>query len=124
VALYEHLNWLALWDKSLFIVWLVVEGGHSGLREGGLYRCSGRCVGHPLRELLDPVTGAGQVLVRVEAVAVNNVDIYLRSGRWRGEVSFPLVLGRDLAGTVAAVGVGVTGTARVAFVRGVVHPSG
>jgi NADPH:quinone reductase len=60
-------------------------------------------------ELPDPVAGAGQVLVRVEAVAVNHVDIYLRSGRWRTEVSFPLVLGRDLVGTAVAVGVGVTG---------------
>jgi NADPH2:quinone reductase len=62
-------------------------------------------------ELPDPVAGAGQVLVRVEAVTVNNVDIYLRSGRWHTEVSFPLVLGRDLVGTVAAVGAGVTGVA-------------
>ena len=60
-------------------------------------------------ELPDPVAGAGQVLVCVEAVPVNHVDTYLRSGRWRTEVSFPLVLGRDLVGTVAAVGVGVTG---------------
>jgi NADPH:quinone reductase len=63
-------------------------------------------------ELPDPVGGAGQVLVRGEAVAVNHVDISLRSGGWRTEVSFPLVLGRDLVGTVAAVGVGVAGVER------------
>jgi NADPH:quinone reductase-like Zn-dependent oxidoreductase len=45
----------------------------------------------------------------VEAVAVNMVDTHLRSGRWRSEVSFPLVLGRDLVGTVAAVGADVRG---------------
>jgi NADPH:quinone reductase-like Zn-dependent oxidoreductase len=59
-------------------------------------------------ELPDPVAGTGQVLVRVDAVAVNHVDAFLRSGRWRSPVSFPLVLGRDLVGAVAAVGAGVT----------------
>ncbi len=59
-------------------------------------------------ELADAVAGEGQVLVHVEAVAVDAVDTYLRSGRWRTEVSFPLVLGRDLVGTVAAVGPGIT----------------
>lgn len=47
------------------------------------------------------------MLVRVEAVAVNVVDTHLRAGRWRSEVSFPLVLGRDLVGTVAALGTDV-----------------
>ena len=38
-------------------------------------------------ELADPVPSARQVVVRVEAVAVNSVDTYLRSGRWRREVT-------------------------------------
>jgi NADPH:quinone reductase-like Zn-dependent oxidoreductase len=58
--------------------------------------------------LPDPVPGPRQVLVRVEAVAVNTVDTLVRSGRWVTEVEFPLVLGRDLAGTVAAAGAAVT----------------
>ena len=60
-------------------------------------------------ELPDPVASPGQVLVRVEAVAVDPVDTYLRSGRWRTEISFPLALGRDLVGSVVAAGTGVTG---------------
>jgi NADPH:quinone reductase-like Zn-dependent oxidoreductase len=60
------------------------------------------------RELPDPSAGPGQVLVRVEAVAVNPVDTYLRSGRWRTEVAFPLAVGRDLVGTVEQLGAGVT----------------
>lgn len=44
------------------------------------------------------------MLVRVDAVAVNTVDTYVRSGRWATEVSFPLAVGRDLVGTVVAVG--------------------
>lgn len=62
-------------------------------------------------ELPDPEPNGGQVLVRVEAVAVDSVDTYLRSGRWPTEVDFPLALGRDLVGTVAAVGVRATGFA-------------
>ncbi len=59
-------------------------------------------------ELPDPVAARGQALVRVDAVAVNMVDTYVRSGRWPTEVAFPLALGRDLVGSVAAVGPGVT----------------
>lgn len=59
-------------------------------------------------ELTDPVAGPGQVVVRVEVVAVNTVDTLVRSGRWRTEVSFPLAVGRDLVGTVASVGPGVS----------------
>lgn len=58
--------------------------------------------------LPDPSARPDQVLVRPAAVAVNNVDTYVRSGRWATEVTFPLVVGRDLAGTVAAVGPAVT----------------
>lgn len=59
-------------------------------------------------DLPDPVPGPGHVLVKVEATAVNTVDTFVRSGRWPTEVSFPLVMGRDLVGTVAAVGASVT----------------
>jgi len=62
--------------------------------------------------LPDPTAGPGEVLVRVEAVAVNAVDTYLRSGRWQTELSFPLTVGRDLVGTVEAVGTGVTDVQR------------
>ena len=59
-------------------------------------------------ELPDPEPGPGQVLVRAEAVAVDTADTYVRSGAWETAVTFPLVLGRDLVGTVAAAGAGVT----------------
>ena len=59
-------------------------------------------------ELPDPEPGPGQVLVRTEVVAVDNVDTYVRSGAWPTPVSFPLAVGRDLAGTVAAAGPEVT----------------
>ena len=58
-------------------------------------------------ELPDPVPGPGEVLVRTEAVAVNSVDTYVRSGAWRTPVTFPLAVGRDLAGTVVVTGADV-----------------
>lgn len=47
-----------------------------------------------------PTPGPAEVLVRVEAVAVNHVDTFIRSGAYRTGVRFPFVLGRDLVGTV------------------------
>jgi NADPH:quinone reductase len=59
-------------------------------------------------DLPDPEPGLAEVLVRAEAAAVNTVDTFVRSGAWRTPVTFPLAVGRDVAGTVAAIGDGVT----------------
>lgn len=56
-----------------------------------------------------PVPGAGQALVRIEAAGVNFIDIYHRSGLY--PVSFPYTLGQEAAGSVSALGPGVTGIA-------------
>jgi NADPH:quinone reductase-like Zn-dependent oxidoreductase len=58
-----------------------------------------------------PVPGIGpaDVLVRVEAVAVNQVDTFVRSGAYQTPLPFPFVVGRDLVGTVVARGPGVAG---------------
>jgi NADPH:quinone reductase-like Zn-dependent oxidoreductase len=58
-----------------------------------------------------PVPGPTDVLVRVEAAAVDPVDTFVRSGAYRTPTPFPFVLGRDLVGTVADIGPGVTGFA-------------
>ncbi|HET8681976.1 MAG TPA: NADPH:quinone reductase [Micromonosporaceae bacterium] len=55
-----------------------------------------------------PAPGPTDVLVRVEAVAVNHVDTFIRSGAYRTGVTFPFVIGRDLVGTVAQPGSAVT----------------
>lgn len=59
----------------------------------------------------DPVPGPGQVLVRVRAAGINPGEAKIRSGLFhsRWPASFPSGQGSDLAGTVAAVGPGVTG---------------
>ncbi len=59
-------------------------------------------------DLPNPEPGPGEVLVRVKAAALNPVDLYLRSGAIPMPMSFPYVIGCDLAGTVEAVGAKVT----------------
>jgi NADPH2:quinone reductase len=53
-----------------------------------------------------PSPGPGEVLIKAEAVGVNFIDTYFRSGQYPREL--PFVLGTEVAGTVAAVGDGVT----------------
>jgi NADPH:quinone reductase-like Zn-dependent oxidoreductase len=64
-----------------------------------------------LEELPDPEAAAGRVVVRVKAVALNHLDVWVRLG-WPGlKLDFPHVPGADVAGVVEAVGAGVTGVA-------------
>lgn len=64
-----------------------------------------------------PQLKAGEVLIQVHAAGLNPPDWYLREGyktlppEWRPKVSFPLILGTDVSGTVAAVASDVTGFA-------------
>jgi len=63
-----------------------------------------------LLDLAPPVAGPGELLVRVRAAGVNPGDWKLRAGGY-GAVPLPAVLGREVAGTVEAVGDGVHGFA-------------
>lgn len=58
-------------------------------------------------ELPVPQPGPTDVLVRMQASDVNHVDLFVRSGAYRTHTPFPFVIGRDLVGTVAALGAGV-----------------
>jgi len=60
-----------------------------------------------LAELPIPHPGAGQVLIRVEAVGVNFIEIYFRKGIYKA--ALPLTPGSEAAGTVEELGPGVTG---------------
>ncbi len=64
-----------------------------------------------LRESPDPVPGAGEVRVRVEAVGVNFADVMARMGMYRGGLAVPGVPGFEVAGRVDATGAGVLGLA-------------
>ena len=62
------------------------------------------------REVDAPVAGQGEVLVRVAAVGLNPVDVKIRAaGHDFGPIRYSDRPGWDVAGTVAAVGPGVTG---------------
>jgi len=62
-----------------------------------------------------PAIGPGELLVRVHAVAINPPDWYLRDGykmlppEWQPKVPFPIILGTDISGVVAAVSDDVQG---------------
>ncbi|WP_277829519.1 NADPH:quinone reductase [Speluncibacter jeojiensis] len=58
-----------------------------------------------------PRPAADQVLVRTEALVVNHVDTFVRSGAYRTALPSPFVIGRDLVGTVVQVGSTATGFA-------------
>jgi NADPH2:quinone reductase len=59
-------------------------------------------------DLPDPEPKAGEVRVKVAAVAVNPIDTYIRGGAVSMKLPIPFVVGCDLAGTVEKVGPGVT----------------
>ena len=57
-------------------------------------------------EIEGAAPGPGQVLVKIEAAGVNFIDVYQRTGLYK--VPLPFTLGQEAAGTVAALGPGVT----------------
>jgi NADPH:quinone reductase len=59
-------------------------------------------------EVPTPKPDAGQVLVHVRAVGVNPYDTYMRAGTYAIKPHLPYTPGSDAAGTVEAVGTGVT----------------
>jgi NADPH:quinone reductase-like Zn-dependent oxidoreductase len=60
-----------------------------------------------LEEVPDPVPGAGDVLIRLRASALNHLDVWIRKGL--PSVPKPRILGADGAGVVEALGADVSG---------------
>jgi len=75
-----------------------------------------------LVEISTPEPGEGEILVRVASSSINGFDLSVASGRLKGmmEHRFPVVLGKDFAGTVESTGAGVDGFAEGDTVVGVV----
>lgn len=61
------------------------------------------------QDVADPAPGEGEVLVRVEAASLNFADVLLRVGRYHQGAPPPTIPGMDVAGTIAALGSGVSG---------------
>lgn len=54
-----------------------------------------------------PAPRAGEVLIKAEAIGVNYIDTYFRSGQYPREL--PFILGSELCGAVAEIGDGADG---------------
>ncbi len=67
-----------------------------------------------IEDVPTPTPGAGEVLVKIAASGVCHSDLHIASGEWdmlKRAAKFPLILGHEITGTVAAIGEGVTGFA-------------
>jgi NADPH:quinone reductase-like Zn-dependent oxidoreductase len=66
-----------------------------------------------LEDIAVPTPDAGEILMRVHASAVNHFDLAIRQGLRAQQFPLPLpaILGGDAAGTVEALGAGVSGFA-------------
>jgi NADPH:quinone reductase-like Zn-dependent oxidoreductase len=83
-------------------------------------RAYGGPEGMGIDDVAMPVPGAGDVLVKVAAASINPFDWKLRAGILRAFFSptLPVIVGRDFAGTVTAVGAEVSDLAVGAIVAG------
>jgi NADPH:quinone reductase-like Zn-dependent oxidoreductase len=52
-------------------------------------------------DVVDPVAGPGEALIRVKACGVNRIDIWARNGRYK--TNLPHILGTDVAGEVVSI---------------------
>lgn len=60
-------------------------------------------------EMDEPILGGADVLVKTISTSVNNIDTFIRSGRYRTKIPFPFCLGRDMVGIVCETGSCVDG---------------
>jgi NADPH2:quinone reductase len=62
-----------------------------------------------LADMPDPVPGSGEVLIDVAYAGCNWADTQVRQGIYPHAMTYPMVLGFEVSGKVAALGPGVTG---------------
>jgi len=63
------------------------------------------------RDMPDPVPGAGEIRVAIEAIGVNFPDGLLVEGKYQAKPQVPFMPGGEFAGQVAALGPGASGFA-------------
>lgn len=64
-----------------------------------------------LRDIALPAPGPGEVQVRIAACGLNFADLLMLKGEYQERPALPLVPGLEVAGTVTALGPGVSGPA-------------
>lgn len=73
-------------------------------------------------DLPDPTPGPGQALVKVKAVALNHLDIWVRRG-WSGlSLEMPHITGSDIAGEIVSVNQGSDAASWTPGTRVIVNP--
>jgi NADPH:quinone reductase-like Zn-dependent oxidoreductase len=78
------------------------------LMKAVLFRTHGAIDVLEYTEFPAPEPAAGQVLVKLEAAALNRMDVWTRSGSSGIKVELPHITGADGAGTIAGLGADVT----------------
>lgn len=63
---------------------------------------------HTVTDVPEPTAGPGEVLIDNQAIGINFPDALMLQGKYQKRPDRPFVPGRDCAGTVTAVGDGVT----------------
>lgn len=71
----------------------------------------GPLAGLQLLEVAPPSPGEGQVCIRVHACGINFPDILMVQGKYQVRPPLPFFPGGEVAGTISALGAGVTGLA-------------
>jgi len=61
-----------------------------------------------LEEIDKPQAGPGEILIKVAAAGINYADTMLRAGNYLMKPELPITMGFEVAGTIEAVGEGVT----------------
>jgi NADPH:quinone reductase len=61
-----------------------------------------------LADIAAPSAGAGEVVVKIDAVGLNFYDTLIIAGKYQTKPPFPFSPGGEFAGTVASLGAGVT----------------
>jgi NADPH:quinone reductase-like Zn-dependent oxidoreductase len=62
-----------------------------------------------MEDIDQPQPGPGEILIRVKAASINQVDWKIREGYLHEYLSPPVTLGSDIAGDIEAIGEGVDG---------------
>src|SRR4051812_40962830 len=89
-----------------------VAMGRRVLREGSVKAVVIHAIGGPeqlvLADMPDPVPGAGEVVIDVAYSGCNWADTQVRQGIYPHAMTYPMVLGFEVAGMVSKLGAGVT----------------
>jgi NADPH:quinone reductase-like Zn-dependent oxidoreductase len=75
-----------------------------------------------LEELPDPPVGFASVLVRIRAVGLNHLDLWIRQGLPHLKHTYPHILGSDIAGEIAEVGKGLSESGMEVGQKVLIHP--